>query len=123
VMQFKTDVKIELQHGASMLYLIILIEQEQLVFFESAYRSVVRSMKNRGKFDDFERLFTTQLKKIANTPERQRKPLYGKLYEDLLMLKKESGSKRFVFMTETLSWCASKTGDKKMAELVLQPFN
>lgn len=123
VMQFKTDVKIELQHGASMLYLIILIEQEQLVFFESAYRSVVRSMKNRGKFDDFERLFTTQLKKIANTPERQRKPLYGKLYEDLLVLKKESGSKRFVFMTETLSWCASKTGDKKMAELVLQPFN
>lgn len=123
VMQFKTDVKVELQHGATMLYLILLIELGQLVYFESAYRSAIRSMKNRDKFDDFERIFTGYLKKIANTPDRQRKPFYQKLHDELLELKRSSGTKRFVFMTEALAWSASKMSDKSMVELVLQPYN
>jgi len=104
----RSPVKVEVQHAARLLQLLVHYELHNTQYFESVYRSHVRTMKQSGKYRDFEQLLCATLRKLCNAPVAERKPILQELFDSSLQLKRNS-QQRLSLIDEVLSWCTART--------------
>ena len=122
VIDTKSQARAELQHGAQMMQLVLHFELNNLVFLESLCRNTIRSMKNEKRFNEFDQIFCTYIKKLIKTPQRELKPVFSQMFEEFLMMKKRSPENIHVFMVETLAWCKSKIEGKPIRETIYYKY-
>lgn len=122
ILDLKSDVRQELQHGANMLQMIIHFEMDNKQFLESFCRHVVRSMQAEDRYNEFEKLFCSYIKKLLKTPQVELKLVYAEMYSDFIQLKKNKSEKIYVLMTETLAWCRSKKDGVPITETIYYSY-
>lgn len=122
ILNKNSPVKVELQHGARLLQLLVHYELHNVQYFDSVYRSSIRTMKQMEKYGDFEHLLCTYLRKLCNSAATDRKGLLQELFEQLLQLKK-STDRRFILIDEVLSWCNARLNKKPLAQTAHQRWS
>jgi len=91
-----------------LLYLLVHCELNNSVYFESALRSAVRSMQSAGRYQEFEKKFTAMLRKLTNTPVRERRKLIQSFFDELITLRTENNLQHHVFIAEALAWAKAR---------------
>lgn len=108
VIESKGQIKLELQHGGRLLYLLLQLELNNLVYFDSALRSNTRLMKQTGRYNEFEQTFCGFVKKLIQTPHKQRQPVLRNMYDTFQKMKANGKPREFVFIDETLYWSKAR---------------
>ena len=122
VLNFKTESKQDLQHGAQMLHLLLHYELGNTVYLDSALRNGIRSMQNKSRFNDFEKSFTGYIKKLIKTAEREKSGVYKEMYDFYLIMHRQNNHKRLVLIEETLAWAVSKVENKPLSETIFYKY-
>lgn len=122
VIDMKSKARQELQHGAQMMQMLLHFELGNLVFLESLCRNTIRSMQGEDRYNEFDRLFCSYIKKILKTPERELKPVFTNMFNDFIKMKRETPENIYVFMLETLAWCKSKIENKPITETIYYKY-
>ena len=123
VIETKSKARIELQHGAQIMQIVLHYELGNLVFLESLCRNTVRAMRKDKNFSEFDQLFFTYIKKIIKSPTRELKPVFTQMFNDFLLIKNKSPENIYVFMSETLAWCKSKMENKPLTETIFYKYD
>ncbi|MGB4831133.1 MAG: hypothetical protein WBP31_07355 [Chitinophagales bacterium] len=122
VLNFKSESKQDLQHGAQMLHLLLHYELGNTVYLDSALRNGIRSMQNKSRFNDFEKSFTGYIKKLIKTAEREKSGVYKEMYDFYLIMHRQNNHKRLVLIEETLAWAVSKVENKPLSETIFYKY-
>ncbi|MFI5172698.1 MAG: hypothetical protein ACHQFW_09915 [Chitinophagales bacterium] len=122
ILDLKSNARQELQHGTGMLQLILHFESDNKQLLESVCRNIIRNMQVENRYNEFEKLFCSGIRKLLKTPVREIKPVFEEIFNDCLALKRLNPEKVYVLMTETLAWCKSKIDNKPLSETIFYKF-
>ncbi len=122
VIEMKSKARMELQHGAQMMQMILHFELGDNVYLDSLCRNIIRNMKIEKRYNAFEQRFCSFIKKLIKTPEREQIDIFNDMFEEFIKMKKSSPENIYVFMTETLAWSKSKYENKPLQETIYYKF-
>ena len=122
ILDLKEHTKVEMQHGSRLLYLLLQLELNNLVYFDSAIRSQTRMMKQSGKYREFEQLFCSYLKKLIHTPTPQRKPILQEMFNTFIDMKARAKPREYILIEEVLAWCKARVDGLPLAQAASLKF-
>lgn len=122
VLNFKSESKQDLQHGALMMHLLLHFELGDTVYLDSAIRNAIRSMQNKNRFNEFEKAFTTYLKKLIKTPTREQLDVFKIMFTYFKDMHLQNNHRRLVLIEEVLAWTSSKINQKPLTETVFYKY-
>lgn len=122
VINFKTETRQELTHGAMMLELILHFELKNNVFLESAIRNATRTMQNKNKYHEFEKSFSSFMRKLIKTPHAEQMKVFKEMFDFYKSMLIENKSKRLILIEETLAWTRSKIDGRPLSETIYDKY-
>ncbi|MBC8045570.1 MAG: hypothetical protein H7Y00_02110 [Fimbriimonadaceae bacterium] len=115
VLNLQAEARKDLQSGAKLLQLILHYELDNLQLLDSLIRNTTRNLQKENKYYAFEKLLTSNLKKLLKSLPDDRKKIFTDFKNDLLLLKVADEKFKFVIMDEVILWTSSKINQSSMS--------
>jgi len=122
IINLKTDAKQDIIHGAIMLEFILHFELQNNVFLDSAIRNGTRNMQNKNRFLEFEKSFTSYMRKLNKTPKNEQIEVFKEMFEFYKGMNAVNKKRRLVLIEETLAWTSSKVSGRPISETIYDKY-
>lgn len=99
----------DIQAFARVMELILHFEMENHYYVENTHSSVMRNLKNKRQWGEFERAVLLHVRKLTRAVDKKkRKEVFQKLFDKLMTIRTKNKGKRLTFLIEVAVWAKSR---------------